>query len=579
LPTEPADESAQSGPGGKPYTSKIPSVIMDEVMPALGGFYAAEKLEEVKAVIASPEMDTQIFNVLYEYCYGDQDFDAFIDDMAAVIRDIGAQAQAELQIEDVGAVLSPFEMTMGLMCMVLPEKPLLMCNATQAEVLSACPFYTPDIVDIWMSGADPEKAIFADVATVCMAENCTKAIAESGCYDTEAVIMPLMGLCGCHAKLIVSNNECASILSSTSAAYVDGVESVATSLPIGLYDADSPAAMALKEASAFCPAADGTPSTCMTAMMDIQECAVLENDLTRPALSSICCVQGVIDEPDCAAMLPDLVSMGTDFMNSPAMQAMALMANPSMSTEDKVASMKDAGFDNFGKLMTGMYTGGICETLDLSAMERCAPKMACLDTLGDADMTSGRRLMAGHEYGGDQTDESLSEGMEQLNMLCDPEACGTKILEECLSIPLEPVIAMQEMEEAMMSGRRLLELRRSLLAGHDMPQAVLLGILEPLKELMTGEGNGTMYDLAREQGPEIIAGICRQECYDTIASCKDKPDLFGLGDNSEVEPTCAEIESASNDGSSGDDEGSSAVSAAARFAPALFAAAAALAMA
>ena len=507
-------------------------------------------MDDITEVIGSPEMDSKLFAILADYCYKDQDFAAYQDSMADVMAEIAVVAGTDLKMgaDGIKNMLGSFRQGMPIMCQMMPPEPLVMCNATQAEMLSACPFYTPDIMDVWMTGINPEAAVFADLGGVCMSENCTTAIAESGCYDMEAVVMPVMGLCGCHAKVVEVDGNCGNVLVDTAAAFTGAVEAVTVSLADGSYDETSPAAMTLKSAAEICPAADGSDSTCMEAMHQIQECIILDEALLHPAMNGVCCVLGVTEEPKCGELLGTFAAMTTSMdpmmmLDGPAMESIALLDDPNTSTEDKVKAVEDAGFDTYGKLMTGLYTG-VCGMFDLDALEMCGPKMGCLDSMSDPDDHSGRRLQAGHMGGPDDDSPGITDGIEQMKMLCDPEACGTKVLTECLKIPMEPMIKMAEMGAAMsMSGRKLLEHTRSLLAGHEapMPDSVLLQVLTGMKDVLAMEANSTDAEMMKEMGKEIMAGMCRQECYDVITSCKDEPDLFGLGDNSKVEATCVEV--------------------------------------
>ena len=518
----------------------------------LGQFFPEDKQDALTEVIESPEMDSKLFAILADYCYEDQDFAAYQDGMADVMAEIAVVADTDLKMDADGikSMLGAFKHGMPIICQMMPPKPLVMCTAAQAEMLSACPFYTPDIMDVWMMGVDPEAAVFADLGAVCMSENCTMAIAESGCYDMEAVVTPVMNLCGCHAKLVKVDGNCGNVLVETAAAFTGAVETVTMSLATGSYDETSPAAMTLKSAAEICPEADGSDSTCMEAMHQIQECVVLEEALLHPAMNGVCCLLGVTEEPKCGELLGTFAAMSTSMdpmmmLDGPAMTSIALLDDLNTSVEDKVKAVEDAGFDTYGKLMTGVYTG-VCNKFDLDALEMCGPKMGCLDSMSDPDDHSGRRLQAGHMGvpGDDMSAPGITDGIEQMKMLCDPEACGTKVLTECLMVPMEPMIKMADMEGGMsMSGRKLLEHTRSLLAGHDgsMPDSVLLQVLNNVKDVIAMGANSADAKMFKEMGKEIMAGVCRQECYDVITSCKDEPDLFGLGDNSKVEATCAEV--------------------------------------
>ena len=493
-------------------------------------FFPEDKLDALTEVIESPEMDSKLFAILADYCYEDQDFAAYQDGMADVMAEIAVVADTDLKMDADGikSMLGTFKHGMYIICQYdMPPKPLVMCTATQAEMLSACPFYTPDIMDVWMMGVDPEAAVFADLGAICMSENCTMAIAESGCYDMEAVVTPVMNLCGCHAKLVEVDGNCGNVLVETAAAFTGAVETVTMSLATGSYDETSPAAMTLKSAAEICPEADGSDSTCMEAMHQIQECVVLDEALLHPAMNGVCCLLGVTDEPKCGELLGTFAAMSTSMdpmmmMDGPTMAALTILGDANASVEDKIKAVEDAGFHTYGKFVAGVYTG-VCNNFDLDALEMCGPKMGCLDSMGTPEIT---------------------DGIEQMNMLCDPEACGTKILTECFEIPMEPMIKMADMLGGMsMSGRKLLEHTRSLLAGHEgsMPDSVLLQFLNGVKDMFAMEANSADAEMFEELGKKIMAGMCRQECYDVITSCKDEPDLFGLGDNSKVEATCAEV--------------------------------------
>ena len=524
---------------------------MKLVYPGLGQFFPEDKLDALAEVIESPEMDSKFFAILADYCYEDQDFAAYQDGMADVMAEIAVVADAELKMDADGikSMLVALKQDMYIICQMMPPKPLVMCNATQAEMLSACPFYTPDIMDVWMMGVDPEAAVFADLGAVCMSENCTMAIAESGCYDMEAVVTPVMGLCGCHAKLVEVDGNCGNVLVETAAAFTGAVEAVTLNLATGSYDETSPAAMTLKSAAEICPAADGSKSTCMEAMHQIQECAVLDEALLHPAMNGVCCLLGVTEEPKCGELLGSFAAMSTwNLQDWDAMVSLEVLNDANTSVEDKAKVVEDARFDTYGKLMIGVYTSK-CDLFDLDALEMCGPKMGCLDSMSNPDDHSGRRLQAGHMGGPDDDDMSgprITDGIEprieRMKMLCDPEYCGTKILTECLKMPWESRIKMADMEGGMsMSGRKLLEHTLPPGGARPQPPALLLQVLNPLMEVVAMEANSTDAEMFKEMGKKIMAGMCRQECYDVITSCKDEPDLFALGDNSKVEATCAEV--------------------------------------